>query len=147
MLLPPDVQPTFQNLVRRLANLPAMIQNALIEETDDTLGTELEEFIHTICVNWASDEYWASRTSTGARPGSFPRRPTVHPRLDAAPPSVQVQTTQNPSPVDVCDLSPAAPSATDLSPPGHHSITSDNAHDAHLHASANPGFVTGFHGN
>ena len=61
--------------------------------------------------------------------------PTAHPWLDAAPPYVQVQT-QNSSPVVVLDLSPAATSSTDLSPPGHHSNTSNNANNMHVHAPA-----------
>ena len=60
-------------------HLPAMVQNALIAESDITLGTALEEFIYSIYVNWASDEYWASRTSTGARPGNSLRRTVAHP--------------------------------------------------------------------
>ena len=141
LLLPPDMQPTFQNLVHRLSiaenlpplgtlaqmfdhhfHLPAMIQNALIAEADSTLGNELEEFIHSINVNWASDEYWASRTSTGARPGNSLRRPVVHPRLDS------LLTTSG-------ELPNSSPAPLDLPSPDHQPFsTSLDAHQASMHA-------------
>ena len=75
-LLPEDLQPIFNDFVRRLRNSPilprlgtlfqmfdqpyqllALVQNAILAEADATLVAEFAEFVHLIYVLWAPDEY------------------------------------------------------------------------------------------
>ena len=86
LTLPEDLQLIFDGFVGRLRNspslprlgelyemfdqpyhLPSLIQNAILAGVDSTLGTEFAEFIHQMYISWASDEYWASRTTTGVK--------------------------------------------------------------------------------
>ena len=86
--LPEDLQPQYNDSVRRLRQSPSLlsfpqlfqmfdapfhipkyIQEALIREADLTMDQEWELFVYNITRQFAPDSHWLGRTTNGRRPG------------------------------------------------------------------------------